>query len=45
MTGAGMIEKTSASRGKKASAIQINPAGQAMIRLVAPVARESPTLL
>src|ERR1700689_5521613 len=45
MTGAGMIEKTAASRGKKASAMQISPAGQGIIRLVATVARESPTLL
>src|ERR1700720_2981323 len=40
-----MIEKIAASRGKNASAIQINPAGQAITRLVAPVAIESPTLL
>src|ERR1700753_692662 len=45
MTGAGIIEKIAASLGKKASAIQISPAVEAMIRLVAPVARESPTLL
>src|SRR5580700_11798126 len=40
-----MIEKIAASRGKNASAMQINPAGQAITRLVAPVAIESPTLL
>src|ERR1700761_5124375 len=40
-----MMEKTAANLGKKASAIQINPAGQEMMRLVAPVATESPTLL
>src|ERR1700761_960203 len=45
ITGTGMIEKVAASLGQNASAMTNNPVGNAMTRLVAPVAIVSPTLL
>jgi hypothetical protein len=44
-TGAGITAKTAASFGKNARAAIMIPVGIARLRLVVPVARESPMLL
>ena len=45
MTGWGIAAKKADSLGKNASRIRIAPIGRAMLRLVAPVAMDRPTLL